>query len=138
MADGVVRVSGFDHLVLRCRDVDVTLAWYQDVLGLDGVRVEEWRAGAAPFPSVRIDAGTIVDLVPALDDPTGEGPAPIGHLDHLCLVADRASVEAIAADADGYGVIDGPDERYGARGIGMSVYLRDPDGTTVEIRHYDR
>ena len=69
-------------------------------------------------------------------DPTPDGVAPaIGHLDHICLVADHASVETILAAADRYGVI-ASGARYGAQGLGTSVYLTDPDGTTVEIRHY--
>jgi catechol 2,3-dioxygenase-like lactoylglutathione lyase family enzyme len=58
-------ITGFDHLVLRCADVDSTLAWYVDTLGLAQVRVDEWRSGVAPFPSVRVSAETIIDLVPA-------------------------------------------------------------------------
>lgn len=133
-------VSGFDHLVLRCADVQTTLTWYQDVLGLEGDRVDEWQAGTAPFPSVRVSDDTIIDLVGAAtatirtDAP---GASPVGHLDHLCLVADKATVEAIAAEPERYGVVDGPAPRSGARGVGISVYLTDPDGTTVEIRHYE-
>ena len=33
-------------------------------------------------------------------------------------------------------VLDGPDQRYGARGNGTSLYVRDPDGLTVELRYY--
>ena len=85
----MITVSGFDHLVLRCHDVEATLAWYVDRLGLAPVRVEEWRAGEAPFPSVRVDAGTILDLMPL-------GGLSLGdRLDHICLVVDEASVEAV-------------------------------------------
>ena len=49
----IVSVVGFDHLVLKCADVETSLAWYCDQLGLEPVRVEEWRAGLAFFPSVR-------------------------------------------------------------------------------------
>ncbi len=41
----VVRVTGFDHLVLRCADIESTLRWYVDLLGLETVRVDEWRRG---------------------------------------------------------------------------------------------
>lgn len=136
-----LHITGLDHIVLRCADVETTLAWYSDVLGLEGDRVEEWRAGTAPFPSVRVTAETIIDLFPASIGPISADAAddgmtpPIGHLDHVCLVADRSSVEAILSDPERYGVVDaGP--RYGAQGIGTSAYLTDPDGTTVEIRHY--
>ena len=30
-------------------------------------------------------------------------------------------------------LIAGPVERWGARGVGLSVYVRDPDGNTVEF-----
>jgi catechol 2,3-dioxygenase-like lactoylglutathione lyase family enzyme len=33
-------------------------------------------------------------------------------------------------------VVEGPVRRYGARGEGLSVYIRDPDGLVVELRHY--
>jgi catechol 2,3-dioxygenase-like lactoylglutathione lyase family enzyme len=41
----MVRVVGFDHVVLKVADVERSLAWYQDVLGLRGERVDEWRNG---------------------------------------------------------------------------------------------
>ena len=127
-----LRITGFDHLVLRCADVEATLAWYVDTLGLAPVRVDEWRAGAVPFPSVRVSAATIIDLVPAT------GVVTERNVDHLCLVADRATVDAIAADSETFRVIDGPGVRFGARGDGWSVYVHDPDDNVVEIRSYDR
>lgn len=122
-----IRIVGLDHLVLRSADVERSLAFYQQVLGLAGERVDEWRAGAAPFPSVRIDATTIIDLFPG---------APDGrNLDHLCLVVARSDLEALAARPD-LDVVEGPVRRWGARGDGTSVYVRDPDGTVVELRSY--
>jgi catechol 2,3-dioxygenase-like lactoylglutathione lyase family enzyme len=132
MSDATMRISGFDHLVLRCRDVDTTLRWYLDLLGLEPVRVDEWRTGEAPFPSVRLSAESIIDLVPA----TGE----VGerNVDHFCVVADRATVDAVVAGAgDVFNVVDGPATRFGARGDGWSVYVTDPDDTVVEVRSYD-
>jgi len=127
-----LRITGFDHLVLRCADVETTLAWYVDTLGLAPVRVDEWRAGAVPFPSVRVSAATIIDLVPAT------GVVTERNVDHLCLVADRATVDAIVADSETFRVIDGPGVRFGARGDGWSVYVTDPDDNVIEIRSYDR
>ena len=116
-----IRVTGFDHLVLAVADVERSLAWYQDFLGLEGVRVDEWREGKAPFPSVRVDASTIIDFIPRRDD-SDRG----SNLDHLCLVVEPADLSSLGDT--------GP--RYGARGVGTSVYIQDPDGNTVELRHY--
>jgi catechol 2,3-dioxygenase-like lactoylglutathione lyase family enzyme len=120
-------VMGLDHLVLRVADVERALTYYRGVLGLPGERIDEWRRGEVPFPSVRVDAGTIIDLLPA--PRTGE------NLDHLCLVLTEADWEQ-AVRAPGVEVLRGPSQLFGARGTGTSVYTRDPDGNTVELRHY--
>ncbi len=130
MTEPIVRVVGFDHLVLRCADVDTALAWYRNVLGMPGVRVEEWRAGRAPFPSVRADESTIIDLVPAT------GQVVERNLDHLCLVVAEGVVDAVVAAGDAFRIVDGPARRYGARGDGWSVYVLDPDDNVVELRSY--
>jgi catechol 2,3-dioxygenase-like lactoylglutathione lyase family enzyme len=126
-----IRITGFDHLVLRCADVDKTLAWYVDTLGMSPVRVDEWRRGSVPFPSVRASADVIIDLIPAA------GAVTERNVDHFCLVADRATVDAIAADPDTFRIHEAPSVRFGARGDGWSVYVYDPDDNVVEIRSYD-
>jgi len=128
--DAPVTVTAFDHLVLRCADVDVTLAWYVDVLGLQPMRVKEWRAGEIPFPSVRVDAGTIIDLISRRDNSSGSG-----SVDHFCLVVDDVDLDALATSGV-FDVVETTATRYGARGNGTSLYVRDPDGMTVELRHY--
>jgi catechol 2,3-dioxygenase-like lactoylglutathione lyase family enzyme len=123
----VVKVTALDHIVLKCVDVEQTLEWYIAKLGLEPVRVEEWRQGTAPFPSVRVDEHTIIDLI--------EGDTTDGRLDHFCLVIEAIDLAAVAASG-AFDVVDGPAVRYGARGDGTSLYVRDPNGTVVELRHY--
>jgi catechol 2,3-dioxygenase-like lactoylglutathione lyase family enzyme len=127
MSESAVTVTELDHIVLRCGNIETTLAWYQQQLGLAPVRVEEWRAGEVPFPSLRVNAHTIVDLLP--------GDTSNGRLDHICLVVEPLDFHALATSGR-FDVIDGPDQRYGARGNGTSLYVRDPDGLTVELRYY--
>ena len=122
-----VTVIGFDHIVLRCADVETTLAWYLEVLGLPAVRVDEWRDGKVPFPSVRVSATTIIDLI--------HGAGGDDRLDHFCVVVEPVDLAAVAASGR-FDVVEGPGSRYGAQGDGTSLYVRDPDGTVVELRHY--
>ena len=123
-----IKVKAFDHIVLRCADVERTLGWYVDILGLSPVRVDEWRRGEAPFPSARVDAGTIIDFI--------EGDTDGGRLDHLCLVIAETDLEELASSGV-FEVVDGPGPRFGAQGVGESLYVLDPDGGTVELRHYE-
>jgi catechol 2,3-dioxygenase-like lactoylglutathione lyase family enzyme len=127
-----IRPTGIDHIVLRVADVDRSLAFYTQVLGLSGERVEEWRAGDVFFPSVRVDAGFIIDLLPANPD-----EARGRNVDHFCLVVEPVDLEAVAASGR-FDVVSGPSHLFGARGEGIGLYVRDPDGNVVELRHYGR
>jgi len=125
----VPKVTGLDHVVLNCADVERSLAWYCGELGLDGERVEEWRRGEVLFPSVRIDSETLIDLLAA--------PRTGVNADHVCLVIEPTDLAALAASGRFDVVSDGPVEGlFGARGLATSLYIRDPDGNTVELRHY--
>lgn len=117
-----------DHIVLVVSDVEQSLAWYMKHAGLASVNVDEWRAGQAFFPSLRINEDTIIDFIP------GEPAASRGHLDHICFVVSEGDRAAIANDPDLTVVDQGP--RSGARGTGESVYVRDPDDLLVEFRSY--
>ena len=121
-------VTALDHIVLVVADVERSLAWYIDELGLQPERVDAWRAGEVFFPSVRIDATTIIDIIP------GEVGPGRGNVDHFCLVVDD-DPEVLAA-SQRFDVVEGPVQRWGARGDATSLYVRDPDGNQVELRRY--
>ena len=125
----MIRVQAFDHLVLVVEDVERSLAWYTGVLGLEGVRVEEWRAGRVFFPSVRIDGTSIIDLL--------QGRRSGENVNHLCLVVEPGTDLAAVAASGAVDVVEGPTEpRFGARGDAVALYVRDPDGNLVELRAY--
>jgi glyoxylase I family protein len=129
-----IGVTGFDHIVLRVRDKATMLGFYEGVLGLsiDRDRPElgltHIRAG-----------GQMIDLV-TLDGPLGKmggaGPGAEGrNLDHFALQVRPFEEAAIRAHLAQYGVAvveEGP--RYGADGNGFSLYVRDPEGNTVELK----
>jgi catechol 2,3-dioxygenase-like lactoylglutathione lyase family enzyme len=122
-----IRVTALDHVVLNCADVERSLAFYAGELGLAPIHVEEWRRGERFFPSVRVSADTILDLLHA--PRTGE------NADHLCLVVERMDFDALIASGR-FEVEEGPATRFGARGDGTSIYFRDPDRNLVELRYY--
>jgi len=121
-----VKVAGFDHVVVNTTNIDAMLAFYCDELGLEPERADEWRRGEALFPSARVTAETIIDFFPA--ERTGE------NMNHICLVIEPGDLDAIAARYPGSTRADG---LFGAQGFASSVYVKDPDGNTVELRYYE-
>jgi catechol 2,3-dioxygenase-like lactoylglutathione lyase family enzyme len=124
----MVKALGLDHVVLNVADVERSLAWYCGQLGLEGVRVDEWRRGEVLFPSVRVDATTIIDLLRT--ERTGQ------NVDHVCLVVEPTDLEEVAGSG-AFDIVGGPARLFGARGEGVGLYVRDPDGNVVELRHYE-
>ena len=124
----VVRVTGLDHLVLVTPDVERALAFYTEVLGLAPERVDEWRRGEVPFPSVRINPSTLIDILHG--ERTGE------NLAHFCLVVEPVDLAELAADPR-LSPTTGPSEHmFGAQGYAASLYVHDPDGNEIELRCY--
>ena len=114
-----------DHVVLRCRDQERTLDFYTRILGLR----EERRLEAIGLGQLR--AGTsLLDLVPA------EGVEFVPNMDHFCLAIETPDLERVQDHLRRSGVelVGEPMVRYGARGYGFSIYLRDPEGNVVELK----
>ena len=130
-----IQVREIDHVVLRVADLARSLRFYQDVLGLDVERRSD------ELGLVQLRAGrSLIDLVP-IDLPLGRaggaGPAKEGrNVDHIALRLTELDLERVVEHLTRHGVaIDGPPGiRYGAEGLGPSLYLRDPDGNVIELR----
>jgi catechol 2,3-dioxygenase-like lactoylglutathione lyase family enzyme len=129
-----VTLQGFDHIVLRIGDKARMVGFYTEVLGCS----VEWDRPELGLTHLRAGPD-LIDLV-TLDGPLGraggEGPGAEGrNLDHFCLRVspyDEAAIRRHLA-AHGVEVVDAGD-RYGAAGEGPSVYVRDPEGNTVELK----
>ena len=132
----LVKITERDHIVLRVKDVEESLRFYTQVLGMPAERVEQWRAGEIRFPSARINADTIIDFFAADQEPIGrEG---IKNQDHYCMVIEKTDMEALKTkfEALGVDIQAGPGKRWGSHGDGTSLYIYDPDDNVVELRHY--
>jgi len=127
-----------DHIVLNVEDAERMLAFYCDVLQMGPERVDAFRAGQVPFPSVRLNADTVIDLFPkALWQ--GQGASEGSRLNHFCLSMSEAEWQALQRRLAAHEVAidDGPAARWGARGSGTSIYFRDPEGNVIEARYYE-
>ncbi|MFF5207369.1 VOC family protein [Streptosporangium sp. NPDC000396] len=134
-----------DHVVIWVDDQLRSVDFYTAVVGLAGERVEEFRAGRAPFPSVRVSADSIIDLVARSSaasvnaQPGAEGTA--GHpVNHICLAMGRDDYDALRRrlEDNGNEIPITMEKSFGARGIApQTFYFTDPDGNVIEARYYD-
>ncbi len=128
------RLRKLDHVVLRVRDLETSLAFYRDVLGCPVDKVQDriglWQVRAGE---------SLIDLVPLdgmLGKRGGAGPGEEGrNLDHFAIQVTPFDEAAIRAHLSAHEIdVVEAGMRYGAEGDGPSVYIRDPDGNIVELK----
>ena len=118
----MLKLRGIDHVVLRVGDIDVMKRFYCEVLGATHVA---YRPGLG-MSHLRVGAA-MIDLV--------KGERSGCNMDHLCLRVEPFDQQAIVAHLGKHGVAVGEiRNRFGAEGNGVSIYLTDPEGNTVELK----
>jgi catechol 2,3-dioxygenase-like lactoylglutathione lyase family enzyme len=142
MTDNTTRL---DHVVLWVRDPLASADFYEKTVGMEPVRLTDFAAGSAPFPSVRLNDETILDLMPLSTAKRMKmlpGAAEsAGHpVNHVCLAVPGDDFQALRdrLEEQSVPVSDISYDSFGARGTARrSFYFRDPDGNVFEARHYD-
>jgi catechol 2,3-dioxygenase-like lactoylglutathione lyase family enzyme len=123
-------VDRIDHVVLNCRDIEETVAWYERVLGMRREIFGDNRL-ALVFGNQKIN----VRLAGSPNWVTGAFDTP-GSLD-VCFVAAASPLDVAAhLRACGVEIITGPVTKIGALGPMTSHYCRDPDGNLIEVASY--
>ena len=124
-------VAEIDHVVLRCRDQDRMLDFYTRVLGLN----EERRIAQVGLIQLRAGA-SMIDLVPAAEPRIESG----ANVDHFCLGIETGDLRSVMnyLRMNSVEVLGEPTMRYGARGMGNSIYVRDPEGNVIELKQMPR
>ena len=127
-------ILGLDHVVLRITNVPRMVRFYCDVLGCtlekerEDLGLTQLRAGNSLIDLVAVDG--------AIGCKGGAAPGAEGrNMDHLCLRIEPFDPGALTTHLIQNGVVPGEIKpRYGADGIGPSLYLSDPEGNTVELK----
>ncbi len=118
-------LEGIDHFTVNVRDLDASVRFYEDVLGL--------KSGPRPdlgFPGAWIYCGDrpIIHLVGGRAPPEGAATGGGGVFDHIALSA--RGREAVCRQLAEHGV---PFESRLGRGGRWQVFLRDIDGIKIEL-----
>jgi catechol 2,3-dioxygenase-like lactoylglutathione lyase family enzyme len=125
-------IDGIDHLVLRVSNLAESRKFYEGLLGcvmereLPDLGLFQLRAGRQ-----------LIDLVPIGSELGGnfEVVPQNRNLDHFCLTISPFEPDVIA-ELMGFAGVSCSEvgTRYGADGYGLSIYVTDPDGNTVELK----
>ena len=131
---GAIEIRGIDHIVLRVADLARAIGFYCGVLGCR----EERRIEALGLVQLRAGSGLIdlVDVSGALGRIGGPPPGDSArNMDHFALQLASFDEDRLRAELTAAGIEVGEvGERYGAQGVGPSLYVRDPDGNVVELK----
>lgn len=130
----MIKPKLIDHIVLRTDRYRELIDFYCDLLGCtleretsDEVGLTQLRAGNSLIDIVNVDG--------ELGKAGGPSPSEEGNnVDHFCLQIEPVAEEALKAYLQENGVeVEDFQDRYGAQGLGRSIYLKDIAGNTVEL-----
>ena len=131
----MIRVKTIDHIVLRTDRVEEMVNFYCRILGCtvertlpEEVGLSQLRAGDSLIDIVAVDS--------KLGRAGGEAPSPTGNnLDHFCLQIEPFEESELLEYLSSHCIETSDfEERYGAQGFGPSIYIKDPDGNTIELK----
>lgn len=122
-----MKIRAIDHVVLTVRDVEDTLSFYEQALGMTPVRFGDGRR-ALGFGAQKLN----LHQAGREFEPKAQAPTP-GSVD-LCLLTDDPLDEVVAhLRRSGIAIELGPVAKTGARHSLRSIYFRDPDGNLIEV-----
>ena len=130
-------IKGLDHVVLRVRSVPDSLKFYCDILGchiereIESMGLIQLRAGAS-----LIDLVDVAGVLGRQGGNPAADPASGGrNMDHFAIAIDAVDEAQLLNYLSHHGIAAEPRvERYGAQGMGPSLYIVDPDGNVVELK----
>ncbi len=131
----MLEVLAIDHIVLRTTKLDEMLEFYTKVLGCTVERETPKEIGLTQLRA----GNALIDLVvvnSSLGSVGGGAPTKTErNVDHFCLQIKSLPEQEIINHLENQGIKVGDFEsRYGAQGLGHSVYIQDPESNGVELR----
>ena len=115
-----------DHVALNVGDMERSVAWYRDVLGMERRHEEHW--GDSPAMMCAGDA-CVALFRASVEDPEPPPGADTIAARHVAFRVDRDNFERARGELDARGIA----QRFRDHVVTHSIYFQDPDGHELEI-----
>lgn len=126
MMSSVFELRRIDHVALNVSDMERSIAWYRDVLGMQRLYEEEW--GDSPAMMCAGDA-CIALFRASVEDPDPPPGGDVLAARHVAFRVDRDDFQRAQEELDRRGI----GQRFRDHGVTHSIYFQDPDGHQLEI-----
>lgn len=123
-------ITGLAHAAINAADLERSLHFYRDILGLPVVEDLTLETGVR-LVHLRVGEGATVELFGRPEPLAAIAPAPQAGLTHLALAVD--DVDAVYAELRAKGVEFTGAPRPGLGQTRKLVFCKDPDGTLIEF-----
>lgn len=125
----MLKLKALDHVGLVVADMDRSLRFYCEALGLELLRRAD-REGGVTSAVLRVGNQEINIFSKAGSDPAAKAVGA-SVIDHFCFEVEGTSIRDVVAalGRTGVAVVKGPIKRRD----GTSLFLSDPDGSRVEL-----
>jgi len=117
------------HVNIYVRNVERSLKWYTDLLGL---HVYDYIPGRAAFLSADLEQSHEVALMHLGDDATGQAKGQVG-LNHMAWM--MHSLDDLKEVYQRMQDLNVPIDHVSDHGLSIGIYFRDPDGNGVEVSY---
>ncbi len=119
------KINYIDHIAITAKDQEASIQWYEKVIGLKRVETKEWEK----YPIFALSGRSGVAIFPASDEGVPKEPRPDQRIDHFAFNVSNDDFK----NAQDY--FKGIKEAFVVKDHihYHSLYLKDPDGHTVEL-----
>jgi len=131
-SEKIMHITNIDHIVLTVNDINATVSFYEEVLGMSSGTFGKGRVSLT-FGTQKINLHEKGKEF----EPKANSPSP-GSED-LCFISGvKLDVAMEHVKGKGVEIIEGPVLRTGATGSIISFYFRDPDKNLIEVAYYEK
>jgi len=125
-----MKINRLDHFVLTVKDLEVTVEFYEEILGMEKLVFGDNRY-ALKFGQQKINLHELGNEFEPKAHNVMSGSAD------LCFITDTPITEVMTHLSEHeVEITEGPVKRTGAVGDILSVYFRDPDSNLIEVSNY--